>query len=95
MWERVDSLYAALGGYTSKRLGTKNLSDGVTPAEVVMSRPNGEPVSFVFSDGESVARPDPGVHVKMDERLMMVDAEGWAVTSNPVYYDLYVGDGTR
>ena len=50
MWERVDSLYAALGGYTFKRLGTKNLSDGVTPAEVMMSRPNGEAISFVFKN---------------------------------------------
>ena len=91
----AESLYAVLGGYTFKRLGPHNLPDGVTPAEVVMAHPQGEPVHFVFSDGESVARPDPGVHIRMDERLMMVDAEGWAATSNPVYYDLYVGDGTR
>ena len=91
----VESLYAVLGGYTFKRLGQRNMSDGVTPAEVVFSHPRGEPVRFVFGEGESWGRPDPGVHVKMDERLMMVDAEGWAVTSNPVYYDLYVGDGTR
>ena len=31
----------------------------------------------------------------MDERLMMVDAQGWAATKDPVYYDLYVGDGSR
>lgn len=91
----VDSLHAVLGGYTFKRLGQRNLSDGVTPAEVVFSHPRGEPVRFVFGEGESWGRPDPGVHVKMDERLMMVDAEGWAATSNPVYYDLYTGDGTR
>ncbi len=91
----ADSLYAVLGGYTFKRLGTQNLSDGVTPAEVVLSHPNGEPIRFAFKDGESIARPDPGVHIKMDERLMMVDAEGWAVTHDPVYYDLYVGDGSR
>ena len=91
----ADSLYAVLGGYTFKRLGTKNLSDGVTPAEVVMSHRNGEPIHFVFKEGESLARPDPGVHIKMDERLQMVDAEGWATASDPVYYDLYVGDGTR
>ena len=90
-----DSLYAVLGGYTFKRLGTKNLSDGVTPAEVVLAHPQGEPVHFVFKDGESMARPDPGVHIKMDERLQMVDAEGWATTHDPVYYDLYVGDGSR
>ena len=91
----VESLYAALGGYTFKRLGQRNMSDGATPAEVVFSHPRGEPVRFVFGEGESWGRPDPGVHVKMDERLMMVDAEGWAATSNPVYYDLYTGDGTR
>ena len=48
----ADSLYAVLGGYTFKRLGTQNLSDGVTPAEVVFSRWNGEPVHFVFREGE-------------------------------------------
>ncbi|MBE6382860.1 MAG: RHS repeat protein, partial [Lentisphaerae bacterium] len=90
-----DSLYAVLGGYTFKRLGQKTLGDGVTPAEVVFSHPNGEPISFVFKNGESLAQPDPGVHVKMDERLMMIDAEGWATTSDPVYYDLYLGDGSR
>ena len=91
----ADSLYAVLGGYTFKKFGLRNLSDGVTPAEVIFSHDNGEPIHFVFTDGESVARPDPGIHVKMDERLMMVDAEGWAATHDPVYYDLYVGDGTR
>ena len=90
-----DSLYAVLGGYTFKRLGQRTMPDGATPAEVVFSHPNGEPVHFVFASGESLGRPDPGVHVKMDERLQMVDAEGWATVSGPVYYDLYVGDGTR
>ena len=90
-----NSLYAVLGGYTFKRLGPRNLSDGVTPAEVVLAHPNGEPVHFVFKDGESIARSDPGVHIKMDERLMMVDAQGWAATKDSVYYDLYVGDGSR
>ena len=91
----LESLYAVLGGYTFKRLGQKTMPDGVTPAEVVFSHPNGEPVHFVFANGESLGRPDPGVHVKMDERLQMVDAEGWATASGPAYYDLYVGDGTR
>ena len=89
-----DSLYASIGGYTFKRVGSKVLSDGATPAEVVLSHPNGEPIRFVFADGESMGRPDPGFHVKMDERLQMTDAEGWATVSEPVYYDLYVGDGT-
>ena len=90
-----ESLHAVLGGYTFKRLGQKTMADGVTPAEVVFSHPRGESVHFVFANGESLARPDPGVHIKMDARLQMVDAEGWATTHDPVYYDLYVGDGTR
>ena len=89
-----ESLHAVLGGYTFKRLGQKTMADGVTPAEVVLSHPNGEAVHFVFANGESLGRPDPGIHIKMDARLQMVDAEGWATTHDPVYYDLYVGDGT-
>ena len=91
----AESLHAVLGGYTFKRLGTENMDDGATPSEVLFSHPNGESVHFVFAEGESMGRPDPGVHVKMDERLQMVDAEGWATTHDPVYYDLYVGDGTK
>ncbi len=51
-------------------------------------------VRFVFAAGESLGRPDPGIHVKMDERLMMVDAAGWACTNAPVYYDLFENNGT-
>ena len=90
-----ESLHAVLGGYAFKRLGQKNMSDGRTPAEGVFSHPNGESVVFVFPDGEPWGRPDPGVHREMDERVLMVDAEGWAATSDPVYYDFYAGDGTR
>ena len=50
------SLYAVLGGYTFKRLGMLNLNDGITPAEVVLSHPNGEPVHFVFKEGESIRK---------------------------------------
>ena len=88
-----ESLYAVMG-YTFKRIGNTLAADGITPKEVVFTHPNGEPVYFVFNDGESIARPDPGFHIKMDERLQMVDAEGWACTRNPVYYDLYETDGT-
>ena len=86
------SLYA-ICGYTFKRIGNAVMADGSTPKEVVFSHPNGEPVKFVFSEGESLGRPDPGVHVPMDERLQMVDAEGWATAHNPVYWDLYMEDG--
>ena len=86
------SLYA-ICGYTFKRIGNAVMADGSTPKEVVFSHPNGEPVKFVFAEGESLGRPDPGVHVPMDERLQMVDAEGWATAHDPVYWDLYMEDG--
>ena len=88
----TDSLYA-IAGYTFKRIGNAVMEDGETPKEVVFSHPNGESVKFVFNEGESLARPDPNVHIPMDERLQMVDAQGWATTKNPVYWDLYLGDG--
>ena len=87
-----DSLYA-IAGYTFKRIGNAVMEDGETPKEVVFSHPNGEGVKFVFNEGESLARPDPNVHIPMDERLQMVDAQGWATTKNPIYWDFYLGDG--
>ncbi len=88
-----DSLYAVCG-YTFRRIGNAVLADGTTPAEVVLSHPNGESVRFAFSDGEPIGRPAPGFHVPMDERLMMVDAQGWATAHDPAYWDLYETDGT-
>ena len=88
-----ESLHAVLG-YTFKRIGNRLLPDKTTPKEVVFSHPDGVSVRFVFEEGESLGRPDPGFHVKMDERLQMVDAQGWACTNSPVYYDLYETDGT-
>ena len=88
-----ESLFAVCG-YTFRRVGTGVLPDGETPSEVVLSHPDGEAVRFVFSAGEPVGVPDPGLHSGMDERLMMVDAAGWACTNAPVYYDLFEGDGT-
>ena len=88
-----ESLHAVFG-YTFKRIGNRLLPDKKTPKEVVFSHPDGESVHFVFAAGESLGRPDPGFHAKMDERLMMVDAQGWACTNSPVYYDLYETDGT-
>lgn len=72
-----ESLFAVCG-YAFKRIGNRLLPDRETPKDVVLSHPGGEAVTFVFAEGESVARPDPGVHVKMDERLQMTDAQGWA-----------------
>ena len=87
-----DSLYVVMG-YTYKRIGNAVLSDGETPKEVVFSHPMGEAIRFTFAGGESVARPTRSPDKMANERLMMVDAAGWATTKNPVYWDLYAGDG--
>ena len=86
-----ETLYVVMD-YTFKGIGSDVLADG-TPRTVRFSAPNGEKLTFSFAPGESAAAPNPGLHTRRAERLMMVDAEGWAVTNNPAYYDLNVGDG--
>lgn len=86
-----ESLYVTLD-YAYKGVGNADLPDG-TPREVDFGLPEGEPLRFSFAPGESVAAPAPGISARRPERLMMVDAEGWAVTNAPVYWDLNVGNG--
>ena len=80
-------------GYSFNALGSDRTSKGV-PAAVLFNQSRGEPIRFVFGEGESLGIPDPGVHVDLNERLQMVDAEGWATAEDPAYYDLYPGDGS-
>ncbi len=87
-----DSLYIVMD-YTYKRIGNTLLADGKTPKEVIFSHPMGESVRFTFKEGESIAVPARSPVRQSRERLMMVDAQGWATTRNPVYWDLYPGDG--
>lgn len=86
-----ESLYVTLD-YAYKGVGNADLPDG-TPREVDFGLPEGEPLRFSFAPGESVGAPAPGISARRPERLMMVDAEGWAVTNAPVYWDLNVGNG--
>ena len=85
---------SAVLGCTFRRVGNEVLSDGATPKEVVFSRPNGEPLRFVFADGGSVGRPDPGFGARLDARLRMVDAQGRPCTREPAFYDLCEADGS-
>ena len=80
-------------GYSFNALGSDRTSKGV-PAAALFNQARGEPIRFVFGEGESLGIPDPGVHVDLNERLQMVDAEGWATAEVPAYYDLYPGDGS-
>ena len=88
----TESIHAVLG-YTFKRIGNAVLSDGETPKEVVFSHPDGASIHFTFVNGDSTAKPSASPSKRSNERLMMVDAAGWATTKNPVYWDLYSDDG--
>ena len=89
----TESIHAVLG-YTFKRIGNAVLSDGETPKEVVFSHPDGASIHFTFVNGDSTAKPSASPSKRSNERLMMVDAAGWATTRNPVYWDLYSDDGS-
>ena len=79
--------------YTFDRFGSDRTKAGV-PGEVVFIQRTGQEIHFRFTEGESLGVPDPGVHKELNERLQMVDAEGWATAEEPAYYDLYPGDGS-
>lgn len=89
----TESIHAVLG-YTFKRIGNAVLSDGETPKEIVFSHPDGASIHFTFANGDSTAKPSASPSKRSNERLMMVDAAGWATTRNPVYWDLYSDDGS-
>ena len=72
----------------------KVVMDYTAPGEVVFIQRTGQEIHFRFAEGESLGVPDPGVHRELNERLQMVDAEGWATAEDPAYYDLYPGDGS-
>lgn len=57
-----------------------------------MTDPYGSTIRFDFNSGSSIGVPMGGQYYS-NLRLMMVDAEGWAVTNSPAYYDLYQGNG--
>ena len=79
--------------YTFDRFGSDRTKAGA-PGEVVFIQRTGQKIHFRFAEGESLGVPDPGVHKELNERLQMVDAEGWATAEEPAYYDLYPGDGS-
>ena len=79
--------------YTFLRFGSDRTNKN-KPAEVVFVQRTGQEIHFRFANGESLGIPDPGLHKELNERLQMVDAEGWATCEDPAYYDLYPGDGS-
>jgi len=67
---------------------------GGAPQIVRFVQPEGAELVVHFQDGASVGVPEPNNLGKSLARVQMVDAEGWATTSAPAFYDLYPGDGS-
>ena len=80
-------------GYTFQHLGPASTPAGA-PSTVDFVHPTGEKLEFTFATGSSLGIPTPGVYKDLPERVQMVDANGWATLTEPVYYDLYPGDGS-
>jgi hypothetical protein len=79
-------------GYSMYRSSREETSAGL-PRYLSVLNENGISIGFRFADGESMGVPFFGSQSLLTHRILMVDAEGWATTNNPAYYDLYPGDG--
>lgn len=79
------------GGYGENEV-SNSLPSGITH-QTRMIGPNREALLFNFSDGNSTAKM-VGDTSYLGYQLQMVNQEGNPVTSNPYYYDLYIGYGS-
>ena len=80
-------------GWSFKAIGGGTTAGGA-PQIVRFVQPEGAELVVHFRDGDSVGVPEPNNLGKSLVRVQMVDAEGWATTSAPAFYDLYPGDGS-
>jgi len=78
--------------YSIKTVSREKTGGGV-PRQVLLFQKAGLLVPYRFEDEAVAASPTYADEAAMRSRLQMVDAEGWACTNNPAYYDLYPGDG--
>ena len=80
-------------GYSIKSL--EGMIDGKEiPSIVRVVQPEGAELVFHFSENNPIGVPEPNLLGKSMARVMMVDAQGWATSDSPAYYDLYPGDGS-
>ena len=72
---------------------SKERTAGDVPKDLFFLDPEGLTLGIRFEDGQSIGGPFLGNQLDRNERVIMVDPEGWMVTNEPAYYDLYPGDG--
>jgi RHS repeat-associated protein len=80
-----------VAGYGIQSVSGEKTAGGA-PSDVYVIDPDATMIQFRFEDGESVGAPFAAQSTDK-ARLLMVDPEGWAVTNEPAYYDLYPGNG--
>ena len=79
-------------GYGIHSISGQKTSTGL-PRDITIIDPKGITIGLRFLDGESIASPFLGPQQDIQCRMIMVDAAGWATTTNPAYSDLYPGNG--
>ena len=80
-------------GYGIASVSHERTASGA-PRDLFFLDSAGVTLGIRFDDDEAVGSPFLGNQLDRSERVIMVDAEGWAVTNDPAYYDLYPGDGS-
>ena len=86
--------FRVVAGYAIRSVSRDKNPDGA-PQFVTLTSPAGVSLSFKFGSDASVAKPVSPLGSQVDDRLAMVDAQGWATASDPAFYDYYTGDGSR
>ena len=86
--------FKVVAGFAVNSVSRVKNASGV-PKYVTLTSSAGVPVTFEFADGESVGAPLMTTENLADGRLAMADAQGWATSADPAYYDYYPGDGAR
>ncbi|MDD4735772.1 MAG: hypothetical protein PHP44_06670 [Kiritimatiellae bacterium] len=70
-----------------------DLNGSSAPARVLLVNETGVPAEFIFETGESIAYTRSQEWKIGEAILIMTDAEGWATTNDPAFYNLYPGNG--
>ena len=86
--------FKVVAGFAIYSVSRETNASGI-PKYVSVTHPSGVIVDFAFADNESVGVPRVALDDSANDRLAMVDAQGWATASDPAYYDYYPGDGSR
>ncbi|NCC52757.1 MAG: hypothetical protein EOM20_16295, partial [Spartobacteria bacterium] len=72
---------------------SSDLNGSGAPTRVLLINETGVATDFIFDTGESIAYTRSQEWDIGEAILVMTDAEGWATTNDPAFYNLYPGNG--